>query len=414
MIVEIITTGTELLLGEISNKNAHWLASCLNRYGFTVAYMTVVGDNPERLKETFRIALKRADIIITTGGLGSTLSDMTKKAGAEALKLPYVRFPEESKRLKEYYFSLNHDFIPALDRQAWFALGSSLFPNDAGSASGCAVESDGKYIIHLPGPPFEMQIMMERHVIPWLNIKFGSQGSIQSVILSVEHMSEAEIETKIGDILKVQTNPTIALLARPGYIAVRITARGKDELNALQMAENMAEIIKERIPVSGFQPETGLLSELHALLLNHSVTVSAAESCTGGLIGKLLTDMPGSSSYFKGSAVTYWNEAKEQVLSVKKATLDRFTAVSTQTALEMAEGSRKLYGSDIAVSTTGYAGPGKGERGESPGLVYIGIAGPLGTFVYEEHFMGSRQSVRYGAADKALYYIFKYLQMIMK
>lgn len=196
MIVEIITTGTELLLGEISNKNARWLASCLNRYGFTVAYMTVVGDNPERLKETFRIALKRADIIITTGGLGSTLSDMTKKAGAEALKLPYVRFPEESKRLKEYYFSLNHDFIPALDRQAWFALGSSLFPNDAGSASGCAVESDGKYIIHLPGPPFEMQIMMERHVIPWLNIKFGSQGSIQSVILSVEHMSEAEIETK--------------------------------------------------------------------------------------------------------------------------------------------------------------------------------------------------------------------------
>lgn len=412
MIVEIITTGTELLLGEISNKNAQWLASCFNRYGFTVAYMTVAGDNPARLRETFQAALSRADIVVTSGGLGSTLGDITKKAGADVLKLPYERFPKESERLRLYYHSLNKEFIPSLDRQSWFASGAILFHNDTGSASGCAVEKGGKCMIHLPGPPCEMQVMMENHVIPWLLKKFGNQGSIQSVVLSVEHMSEAEIESRIGDFLKKQTNPTIALLARPGYIAVRITAKGTDEENALQKAESLAGVIRDRLPVSEFQPETGMLSKLHSLLLEKKYTVSAAESCTGGLIGKLLTDRPGSSAYFKGSAVTYWNEAKEQILSVKPDTLHRYTAVSAQTALEMAEGSRNLYHSDIAVSTTGYAGPGPGERGESPGLVFIGISGPNGSYVHEEHFMGPRQSVRYGAANKALYYVLKYLQML--
>lgn len=412
MIVEIITTGTELLLGEISNRNARWLASCLNRYGFTVAYITTVGDNPARLREAFRIALNRADLVITSGGLGSTLGDITKKAGADVLKLPYVRFPEESMRLRKYYELLNRRFILPLDRQSWFASGAILFPNEVGSASGCIVEKNGKFLVHLPGPPYEMQVMMEKHVLPWMIQKFGDQGSIQSVILSIEHMSEAEIEVKIGDLLKSQSNPTIALLARPGYIAVRITAREINESEALQKAQNLAEIIKGRLPISEFSPETGMISKLHRALLERKMTVSAAESCTGGLIGKLLTDLPGSSAYFKGSAVTYWNEAKEQVLSVKSDTLDRYTAVSAETALEMAEGSRALYHSDIAVSTTGYAGPGPGERGESPGLVYIGISGQQGSYVHEEHFLGSRQSVRYGAADKALYYILKYLQML--
>ena len=221
-------------------------------------------------------------------------------------------------------------------------------------------------------------------------------------------MTEAEIEEKIGDLLRSQSNPTIALLARPGYVAVRVTAKGADEKETMDLIEKTAVEIEKRMPLSRYHLEGDVLNDLHHFLLENHLTVSAAESCTGGLIGKFLTDNPGSSSYFKGSAVTYWNEAKEKVLSVNKDTLRQLTAVSGPVAEEMAEGSRALYGSDIAVSTTGYAGPGKGERGEDPGLVYIGVSGPLGTEVHKEQFFGSRRSVRYGAAEKALYYLLQY------
>lgn len=412
MITEIITTGTELLLGEIANENAQWLASFLNEHGYTVAYMTVVGDNSSRMEEAFRIALSRADLVITSGGLGSTLGDITKKAGAEVMGLPFVHVPEESKRLAAYYADKHKKFLPSLDRQAWFAKGAHLFPNDEGSASGSAVVKEGKVLIHLPGPPFEMKTMMRNHVMPWLTEHFGNQGIIRSLVLSSVHRTEAEIEEKIGDLLRAQTNPTIALYARPGYVAIRVTAKGKDEAEADRLIESVSSEIEKRMTVSRYNIEADVLKDLHERLLAKGLTVSAAESCTGGLIGKFLTDTPGSSEYFKGSAVTYWNEAKEKVLSVHKETLDEFTAVSEPVARQMAEGSRALYNSDIAVSTTGYAGPGKGERGEDAGLVYIGLAGPLGSEVHEEHFYGSRRSVRYGAAQKALYYVLKYAERL--
>jgi nicotinamide-nucleotide amidase len=226
------------------------------------------------------------------------------------------------------------------------------------------------------------------------------------------HRTEAEIEEIIGDLLRAQTNPTIALYARPGYVAIRVTAKGTDEKDADRLIESVASEIEKRMTVSRYNIEADVVKDLHEMLLAKGLTVSAAESCTGGLIGKLLTDTPGSSEYFKGSAVTYWNEAKEKVLSVHKDTLDEYTAVSEPVARQMAEGSRALYSSDIAVSTTGYAGPGKGERGEDAGLVYIGVSGPLGSEVHEEHFYGSRRSVRYGAAEKALYYVLKYAERL--
>ena len=410
MITEIITTGTELLLGEIANENAQWLASFLNEHGYTVAYMTVVGDNPERMESVFKTALSRADLVITSGGLGSTLGDITKREGARAMGLAFVPVPEESRRLKEYYEGKKRVFLPSLDRQSWFAEGAHLFPNDAGSASGAAMVSREKILIHLPGPPFEMKSMMQNYVMPWLIEKQGSQGIIRSLILSAVHMTEAEIEEKIADLLKSQTNPTIALLARPGYIAIRVTARGHDEKEVMQLIEQTAACVEKRVTVSRYHLEGSVLGDLHQRLLQKGLTVSSAESCTGGLIGKLLTDNPGSSSYFKGSAVAYWNEAKEKLLSVDHDILETYTAVSIPVAEKMAESAKRLYGSDIAVSTTGYAGPGKGEHGEEPGLVYIGISSPAGTRVYEEHFFGSRRSVRYGAAEKALYYILKCVQ----
>lgn len=409
MITEIITTGTELLLGEITNENSQWLAQFLNEHGFTVAYMTTVGDNRERMKEALEVALGRAQLVITSGGLGSTQGDITKEVGAKVMGLPFVCVEEEVKRLRAYYEGKGRTYLPSLERQAWFAKGSHILPNDAGSAAGAVVEGAGKILVHLPGPPFEMKTMAETYMMPYLEKHWGLQGVIRSMVLPIEGLSEAEIEEKIMDLIQNQGNPTLALLARPGYIALRLTAKAETGELALSLLHPLAEEIKKRLPVSTYHIEQKVRGDVTKLLLQKHITVSAAESCTGGLIGKLLTDLPGSSSYFKGSAVTYWNEAKEKVLGVDGKTLLRYTAVSQEVAFQMAEGSRKLYDADIAVSTTGYAGPGLGERGEEPGLVYIGISGPCGTEVHKENFMGSRKSVRYGAAEKALYYIMQYV-----
>jgi nicotinamide-nucleotide amidase len=410
MIAEIVTTGTELLLGEITNENSRWLAEFLNQNGYTVAFMSTVGDNPDRMREVFETALSRADLVITSGGLGATQGDITKKAGAEAMHLPFVKREEESKRLKAYYEARGRTFIPALDRQSWFAEGAHILPNDVGSASGSAVVHDGHILVHLPGPPFEMKTMAQNHLLPWLISKVGSQGIIRSVILPVTGMTETEVEDRLMDMVKSQSNPTMAFLARPGYIAVRLTARGTTEEETEALLAPWADEIRRRIPVESYQLEGHVEEDLAEELLERKLTLGAAESCTGGLIGKLITDRPGSSVYFKGSAVTYWNEAKEHVLHVSGETLREFTAVSRETAEEMAEGARKLYNADIAISTTGYAGPGRGERGEPAGLVYIGIAGPRGTEVTRCQFMGDRDHVRMGAAEKACYLALTYIR----
>lgn len=414
MITEIITTGTELLLGEIVNENAQWLASFMNEHGYTVAYLTTAGDNPKRLEETFKTALARADIVITSGGLGSTMGDITKKAGADALGIPFMLNADESIRLKSYYEQKKRKYLPSLERQAWFVKGAVLLKNEYGSASGSVTECNGKLLIHLPGPPFEMKMMAQNQMMPFLEEKFGNQGVIRSAELPVKGLSEAEIETRISHLLKAQNNPTIALLARPGYILVRVTGKGCSADDTYHLMEPVIKQIGELLPVSSYHIEKNAREDLVKEIQNNKLTISAAESCTGGLIGKLLTDLPGSSDYFKGSAVTYWNEAKENVLHVDPEVLEKYTAVSENVAKEMAEGARRLYKSDISVSTTGYAGPGSGERGEPAGLVYIGVSGPIGTVVYEEHFMGSRKGVRYAAAETAFYYAMKYIKKLVQ
>ena len=382
MIVEIITTGTELLLGEIDNENSRWLAVFLNQHGFTVAYMTTVGDNAMRVRNAMEIALSRADIVITSGGLGATQGDITKRIGAEALGIPYVYYEDQNSRLRDYYEREGRVYSKLLSRQAWFGEGSCIFENHVGSANGSASIKNHKALIHLPGPPFEMKIMAEKEMMPWLESNFGPQGIIYSVIVTITGLTETEIESRIMDLIK---------------------AHGSTIQNAHDLITPFLLIIKKRLPVSEYHVESDIRSDLAELLIQYKMTMSAAESCTGGIVGKLMTDLPGSSDYFKGSAVTYWNDSKEEILGVSKSTLKRDTAVSAGVAGEMAEGSRRLYNSDVSVATTGYAGPGNGIHGESPGK--------YGTKVYEEHFMGNRESIRYGAADKALYYVLQYIKL---
>jgi nicotinamide-nucleotide amidase len=410
MITEIITTGTEILLGEIDNENSRWLSELLNRFGYTVAWQTTVGDNFDRLCSAMDTALHRADLVITTGGLGSTQGDLTKSAGASVLGVPYCLNREESDRLRAMYEKNGRVYSKALERQAWFGENARLLPNEAGTASGCILEKHGKILIHLPGPPFEMKQMASNQMIPCLIEKNGPQGMILSRVLSVQGLSESETERRIMDRMQKQSNPTLALYARPGFIALRITARAESEDKAEELIEKEAALIKDRLPLGDYHMESGIRDALTKILIGRSLSVSAAESCTGGLIGKLMTDLPGSSSYFMGSAVTYQNSAKESILGVSPDIIRHFTAVSSETAAQMAEGSRRIYGSDVAVSTTGYAGPGTGERGEAPGLVYIGVSGAFGTVVHEERFMGSRKSVRYAAAEKAMYWVWRYIR----
>ncbi len=410
MKTEIITTGTELLLGEIANEDSRYLARLLNEHGYSVLYMTTVGDNSERMREVFKTALSRADLVITSGGLGATQGDITKKAGADALGLPYEKNEEEEIRLRAYYAARGREWIPALGRQAWFAKGADLLGNDVGSAAGSAIFVGGKCLIHLPGPPDELKSMAEKEMVPWMEQHLGTQGVIRSIELSCEHAYENVLEEKLADLVAAQTNPTIAFYARPGYVVIRLTAKGTDSEDAMRKLTPLRKEIADRIRVTGYNLEEEAQTELVHLLETKKLTLSAAESCTGGLIGKLMTDRPGSSAYFMGSAVTYQNSAKEKILGVSADTLAKYTAVSEETAKEMAEGARKLYGSDVAMATTGYAGPGKGERGEPEGTVYIAVSGKAGTKVYKEQFRGSRKNVRYAAAHKAIFYAAEYIR----
>lgn len=410
MIVEIITTGTELLLGEIQNTNSKYLAELLNKYGYTVAYMTTVGDNLVRMKQAIATALARADIVITTGGLGSTDGDITKKAAADAIGGSLKINLREASRLQTYYIHKGLAWNVSREKQAYFLRGADLLPNDCGVASGSAYVDGNKVLVHLPGPPSEVRDMAQRQMIPWLIEKFGNQGINVSKILTVEGCSEGDIEIALKDLIQNQSNPTIALLVRAGYTIVRITAHGETRDEALKLIQPIGSAVCGRISVNSAPMNEDPVPQLFSLLKAYGFTLSAAESCTGGWIGKLLTDLPGSSNYFKGSAVTYWNETKERILNVQQADLEKYTAVSFAVAAQMAKGSRFLYNSDIALSTTGYAGPGPGERNESPGLVYIGVSGPYGTAVYKERFYGNRECIRLAASRKALFRICDYIK----
>ena len=255
-----------------------------------------------------------------------------------------------------------------------------------------------------------MRWMYTHRLRPWLLQTFGSQGYIKSLYMKIYDMGEAFIEEKLMDLVQHQTNPTIAMYARPGFVEVRLTAKGADEDEATALLEPLKKELQKRLHrVAVTYDDEPIAALLGRIVLAQHMTVSAAESCTGGLVGSYITDIAGASEYFRGSAGTYCNEMKEHILGVSHDTLETYTAVSAQTAGEMAEGSRRLYGSDIAISTTGIAGPGGGSATQPVGLVYTGIAGPWGTQTYRDVYLGDRTEVKRRAATGAIYYAVKYI-----
>lgn len=412
MLVELVTTGSELLLGEIVNENVRYLSQQLNKMGYSVIYQTTVGDNPNRMETVLRTALNRADIVITTGGLGPTQGDVTKIIGARVMGVSLV-FRKDVMEGVTAWIKLRHperDLTDNQRRQAMIPEGATVLANEAGTAPGTALYKNGKVLIHLPGPPSEMRWIFNNRVKTYLWRIFGSQGYIYSTYVKIYDMGEARIEDMIMDLVERQSNPTIAMYARIGFVEVRVTAKAADEETAKALVRPVEDELRKRLRRAAvtYNDET-VAAALGRALLDRKLTMSCAESCTGGLVGSYITDVAGSSAYFLGSAGTYQDGVKTKLLGVSSETLRLHTAVSEETAAEMAEGSRKLYGSDIAVSTTGIAGPDGGTKEKPAGLVYTGVAGPWGTTVYKSVFPGERKEVKERAATKAVYHALQYI-----
>ena len=377
---EIIAVGTELLLGNIVNTNARDLSQALSAVGVNVFWHTVVGDNPARLKEALDVARKRADIIITTGGLGPTYDDLTKQTICEAFGKPLVLHQDILDDLRVFFERNVHMKMPANNvQQAELPEGCTVFDNPVGTAPGCAFEAGGIHVLMLPGPPFEMQTMLQRCAIPYL------RGLSSEVIVSHDIMTfglgESPMEELLREKMSHMENPSLATYAKPSEVRLRATAKAASVEEAEAM---LAPVVEE---VTAFLGDVvygidipGLENACMNLLKERNMTFATAESCTGGRVAERITALPGASAVYRGGVVSYWSSVKADVLGVPGEILDTYGAVSEETARAMAEGARRITGADIAVSVTGVAGPDPDERGVPVGIVYIGLSTPDGTF----------------------------------
>lgn len=408
MIVELISTGSELLLGHIVNTNVKWLSEELNNRGYSVSYQTTVGDNPERMKEVFQRAGERADIVISSGGLGATQGDITRKALADALGLPLVFHEEAGREVDSFYEKQGRVKPYESDRDRYLPEGAQVLHNPVGVAPAVVVEQDNTVYILLPGPPSELQGTFKESVSSFLEQRFGQQGIIYSERYAVYGYREMQLETLLQDLIQNQQNPTIALLIKSGYIEIRLTAKGESKVDCQEKLGPWRFILLERLKDIR-SLDTSVLEDFHKMALEKGITIGTAESCTGGLVGKTLTDLGGSSGYYQGGIISYANTVKEQVLGVSSETLATYGAVSEETAKEMAEGVFRVLRTDYAIATTGIAGPGGGSQEKPVGLVYIGIGTPRGITVHKEIFIGDRTSIRNSVAERAIQYVYKEL-----
>ncbi|MCM1569423.1 MAG: competence/damage-inducible protein A [Roseburia sp.] len=402
MTVELICVGTELLLGNIVNTNAAYLSRACAALGLSCYYHSVVGDNRERLLRTLDCAAKRSDIVILCGGLGPTEDDLTKETAAEycnrALKLDDVSM----ERISEYFAA--RDIKPTENnwKQAMIPEGAIVFDNHNGTAPGMAIETENVRVILLPGPPNELIPMFEESVAPYL--RKLTPGVISSQTVKICGIGESKAETLVRDMIDSQTNPTIATYAKTGEVHIRVTAQADSEKAAAKLLKPVVKELKSRFGNDIYTTEEQVTLEkavVDLLLANH-LTVTCAESCTGGLLSARLINVPGVSEVYKAGYVTYSNKAKRKLLGVKKGTLQKYGAVSKQTAVEMVKGLVFDSRADVGVAVTGLAGPDGGTKEKPVGLVYIACSVKGNVSVKEYHFKGNRDKVRESAVAAAL------------
>lgn len=401
MRAEIITVGTEILLGDIVNTNSQFLAKELANLGVEVYYQGTVGDNEDRLLESLEESLHRSDMVITTGGLGPTKDDLTKETAAKLFNQELVFHEESWREIEAYFNKLGKVPTENNKKQAYFPKEAIVLKNNNGTAPGAILKKDNKTIIVLPGPPREMKPMFEEHVKPYL--QYLTDDILVSKTLRFYGIGESSLENAIIDIINEQSNPTIAPYAKDTEVTLRITAKAISEEVAMDLINPVIDKIEDRVGQYIYsQGESTLEDTVAEMLVNKNLTISVAESCTGGMVSSNLINYPGISSVFMEGCITYSNEAKMKSLGVKKETLDKFGAVSEETAREMAEGIARRYNTNIGISTTGIAGPEGGTKEKPVGLVYFGIYINGKVKAKRYIFNGSRQQVRLRATKTIL------------
>ena len=402
MTAEIICVGTEILLGNIVNTNAAYLAEQLAGLGISCYYQTVVGDNGERLLETLELAAKRSEIIILSGGLGPTQDDLTKETVAKFCGKKLLLDEKSKKQIAEYFEKRKMKPAESNWKQAMVPEGARVFENHNGTAPGMAVETKKNKFILLPGPPEELKLMFEESVAPYL--KELSPFVILSQTVKTCGLSESAVEEQLRDLIDRQTNPTIATYAKTGEVHVRVTAKADSQKEASKLIKPMVKELKSRFGNDIYSTDDGVTLEkaLADLLQSAGLTISCAESCTGGLISATLINVPGISELYKAGFVTYSNKAKRKLLGVKKGTLEKYGAVSSQTAQEMVKGLLAETKTDVGIAVTGIAGPDGGTKEKPVGLVYVSCNVKGKITVKECHFNGTREKIRRASVTTAL------------
>ncbi len=398
---ELIAVGTEILLGSIVNTDAQILSEKLAELGIDVLYHTVVGDNPERLRAALELARKRVDVIITTGGLGPTYDDLTKQTICETFGRKNVLHPELEQWLRDLFAARGRTMTENNLQQAYLPENCTVFHNENGTAPGCAFCEGGVHVLMLPGPPHECALMFRTGAEPYLRAL--SQDVIVSHTLRIYGKGESEVEMLLRERIEKMTNPTVAPYAKPDECMLRVTAKAANREAAEAL---LRPAVDEILSVVGKWVYGVDVDNLESVCLDalkrRGATLATAESCTGGLLAKRLTDVPGASAAFRGGVVSYTNGVKAGVLNVPQALLDEHGAVSEPAARAMAEGARAVLGADYALSVTGVAGPDADDRGNPVGLVYIALAAPDGTECRTCRFgRRTREHIRQQAANTA-------------
>lgn len=393
MKAEIITVGTEILLGDILNTNCRYLSRELAAMGIEMYYQITVGDNEERLLKTLEESLNRSDIVICTGGLGPTEDDITKEVCAKYFGYKLELHKPSLDAMIERFKHMNRVPTKNNEKQAYFPKEAYILKNDNGTAPGCIMEKEGKMIVVLPGPPKEMESMFENYVKPYLSKL--TDDVIESEVLRIIGVGESKVENDILDIIDSQTNPTIATYAKGYECTLRITAKAKSVEEAKELIKPMSDEMKRRFGQSLYATgETSIEEVVAKMLVENNLKIAVAESCTGGMVSASLINYPGISSVFMEGCVTYSNEAKMKSLGVKKETLDVYGAVSPECAKEMASGVAARYNTNVGIATTGIAGPGGGTDEKPVGLVYFGIYINGKVITKKYVFNGDRQGIR--------------------
>ena len=410
MKAEIIAVGTELLMGEILNSNSRDIARELYNLGLDVYHQSVVGDNLDRVSKELETAFERADLVITTGGLGPTRDDLTKEAAAHFLKREMILDEESIRHLEDFFGSRGLPLNEGNKRQAYFPEGAKIIPNENGTAPACIIEFDEKVLVILPGPPREVIPLMEKYIIPYLEKRTGKV--FISDIINISGIGEGHMEEKIMDIIEAQENPTVAPYAKEHGLTLRVTASASTEQEARLLLEPVVKKVCDRLGMDVYAiGDTTLEAVVASLLIEQNLSISVAESCSGGLLAGRLINYPGISKVFKEGFITYSNESKINTLGVDSKILSKYGAVSEEVAKQMAKGAADRAKSDVALSITGIAGPDGGTNEKPVGLVYIGLYLLGEVKVMKMDSWGSRDNVRRRAVSQALDMLRRELQI---